>query len=146
MPYYFFALNVLVLALVINILLSIYGIIRRPSLIKKIIAITILNDSICVLAIYAGFRISEETPKPPVHEIPFDNKNLIELIEYSVDPLPQAIVITAIVIGLAFIIFLAIITIKIYELSGTTDIHLLLKREIRAEEVEEEEEEVEVYV
>ncbi|MEM4786273.1 MAG: sodium:proton antiporter, partial [Desulfurococcaceae archaeon] len=49
-----------------------------------------------------------------------------EFIKRSVDPLPQALVLTAIVIGLAVTLFLVFLTLQIYRTYGTLDI-----REIR---------------
>jgi len=131
-------LNIVVLSLITNMILAIYGLLRKPSLIKKIIALSILNENVCLLAIYAGYRRNE--PVPPVHKLPYSRDYTMFLVEHSVDPLPQALVITAIVIGLAFTMFLSIATIRLYQLSGTTNIHVLLKREIRVEEIEEEQE------
>ncbi len=43
------ALNIVALSLVANIVLAIYGLLKRPSLIKKIIALNILNERVCAL-------------------------------------------------------------------------------------------------
>ncbi len=88
------------------------------------------------IAIYTGYRRNK--PVPPVHRLPYSEEYAAFLAKHTVDPLPQALVITAIVIGLAFTMFLSVMAVKLYQLSGTTNIHALLKREIHAEELEEE--------
>ncbi len=138
MNYEFTVLNVLVLALLANIVFGVYGLIVKRNLIKKIIALNIASDSVCVLAIYIGYRMPHAIP--PVHVLPYSESKVVELVNYSVDPLVQALVLTAIVIGLGFTVYLSIITIRIYELSGSLDIHSLLRMEMHTEEIEEAEE------
>ena len=45
----------------------------------------------------------------------------------SVDPLPQALVLTAIVIGLAVTLFLVFLTLQAYRLYKTTDVREIAK-------------------
>ena len=56
-----------------------------------------------------------------------------------VDPLPQALVVTAIVIGLALTLFLSITVLRLYEHLGTLNFHRALRLEEEAREVELEE-------
>ncbi len=133
-----FLLNILIISLITNTLIGVYGIVFKPNIIKKIISLTIFNDSICVLIILHGYLGPESIA--PIHILPFDAENKELLLSYSVDPLPQAIVLTAIVIGLAFTVFLSITALRIYEVSGSLNLHYLLKTEI----VETVEPEVEV--
>ncbi len=127
-------LNLFLLSIITNIIIAVYGFIWRPNLVKKIIALTIINDSVCVLLVYTGYRTVN--PVPPVHKIPYNISYSRELLVRSVDPLVQAFVLTAIVIGLAFTIFLSVMALRIYELSGTVNIHKLLSIEVFEREVE----------
>jgi len=131
-------LNILIISLITNIFIGIYGIVFKPNIIKKIISLTIFNDSICVLIILHGYLGPGSIV--PIHILPFDTGNRELLLSYSVDPLPQAIVLTAIVIGLAFTVFLSVTALRIYEVSGSLNLHYLLKSEV----VETVEPEVEV--
>lgn len=121
-------LNILIISLITNIFIGIYGIVVRPNIIKKIISLTIFNDSICVLIILHGYLGPRSIA--PIHILPFDTRNRELLLSLGVDPLPQAIVLTAIVIGLAFTVFLSITALRIYEVSGSLNIHYLLKTEV----------------
>ncbi|MEM1644442.1 MAG: sodium:proton antiporter [Ignisphaera sp.] len=123
-----FLFNVVVLSIVVNIGLSLYGVFTRPSLIKKIITLTIFSDSVNILAILIGFRYASPNPLPPILTvIPPSQKDIEVFVSTAVDPLPQALVLTAIVIGLAVTLFLIFTTIQIYRIYGTTDVRKIAK-------------------
>ncbi|MEM0371460.1 MAG: sodium:proton antiporter [Ignisphaera sp.] len=112
-------------SLYVNIALCIYGVISKPNLIKKFIALTILQDSINVFLILGGYRLWRPglLLQPPVllNWSPTD-EDLKQFLMRSVDPLPQALVLTAIVIGLAVNTFLAIMIIHLYRHFSTIDV------------------------
>ncbi len=134
-----FLVNILLTSLVVNVGLAIYGLIFRPSMIKKIIALTILTDSSSVLAVIIGYRFGK-IPAITVNLEPLNPEYPEYLVSKAVDPLPQALVITAIVIGLALTVFLSVVTVRLYEVLGTVDLHKALS--IEAEERIESEIEV----
>lgn len=117
--------NILLLSLGANIAISIYGIVSKPNMVKKIIALTILSDTINVIAIIVGFRLANP-PIPPIHT-PISNDTYVILLNRAVDPIPQALVLTAIVIGLALIVFLAFLTLRIFRIFGTVNLHEVLE-------------------
>ncbi len=123
--------TVLVLSMFVNLGISLYGVFYKPSLIKKIIALTILSDTANTFAIIIGYRrwVSPESPlKPPVLTILSPTKEDIKaFVQSTVDPLPQALVLTAIVIGLAVTLFLVFLTLQAYRLYGTTDVRKIAK-------------------
>ncbi|HDD25692.1 MAG TPA: Na+/H+ antiporter subunit C [Acidilobales archaeon] len=109
------------LALIMIMGIALYGIIFRPHIIKKIIALTIFGDVVNVFAIYIGFR-GGVIPVPPVYPTWNVTAGTIrEMLSRSVDPLPQALVITAIVINMAVTLFIVFIAIQTYRLYGTLD-------------------------
>ncbi len=95
-------------SLLVNSIIAIYGIFYRPHYIKKVIALTILSDTMNTFAIYLGYRrwIDNVNPRPPVLTTPPTDEALDSFIRQAVDPLPQALVLTAVVIGLAVTLFL----------------------------------------
>ncbi len=120
--------NIAVLALIANIGLALYGVFTRPSLVKKIIALTIFSDTINLMVVLIGFRHAEPNPVPPILiSIPPIKEDIITFMQKAVDPLPQALVLTAIVIGLAVILYLIFLTIQIYRIYGTTDVRKIAK-------------------
>lgn len=115
---------VIVISLYVNLGIALYGIFARPSLVKKLLAITILTDTANAFAVLVGYRWPRTgTPQPPVlmNQTP-SSESIKYYVEHAVDPLPQALVLTAIVIGLAVTLFIAFIIIQYYRLYGTVDV------------------------
>lgn len=125
------ALNIIAVSMIVNIAIAVYGIVKKPSMVKKIISLGILSDTVCLLAVYMGFTAT--SPHPPLYAPGYGAGR-------GVDPVVQAFVLTAIVIALAFTVFLATITLRMYEVANSTDLHELLKLEIASEEIEQLEE------
>ncbi|ALO14907.1 Mrp complex subunit C1 [Salinivirga cyanobacteriivorans] len=93
-------------------LVGLYGVLTRRNLIKIVIGLTVMEFSVFLFLVLIGYIANGEAPiivpgiKAPVF----------------VDPLPQAMVLTAIVIGLATTAMLLSIAIRIYKKYGTWDI------------------------
>jgi len=123
--------NLLIMTLFANLAISLYGVLARPSLVKKVIALTIFSDTANTFAIVVGYRLwpkPSEPPIPPViTRIPPTREYIEEFAARAVDPLPQALVLTAIVIGLAVTLFLVFLTLQIYRLYRTTDVRKIAK-------------------
>ena len=92
--------------------IGIYCILIKRNLIKIIIGIIITEYAINLLFILVGYRVDGSAP---IYSI--DHK-----IINMVDPLPQAFVLTTIVIGLAVTALIASIAMRIYEKYNTFDI------------------------
>lgn len=103
-----------VIAIVIGTLFAggIYSILRR-SLIKLIIGIILLSQGANLLVFSAG-GLQENTP------VFVDGKETTKLFS---DPLPQALVLTAIVIGFGLIIFSISLLMKAQKALGNDDIN-----------------------
>lgn len=118
-----------------NIAVSMYCIIAKPNLVKKFIALTILQDTVNIFLIMGGYKLWKHglILQPPVfmnwQPTPTD---IEEFVLRAVDPLPQALVLTAVVIGLAVNIFLATVILHLYRHFKTTDMDEIgrLKREM----------------
>ena len=102
--------------LIILFLIGVCGIIFSRNLIKKVIALNILNSSIVVLFIYQGSLSGDEAP----------------IILYQtgivVDPLPQAIMLTAIVVGICLSALALSLVYRLYKIYGTVDCYEIEKR------------------
>ncbi len=128
-----------ILSLYINISICMYGVISKPNLIKKLISLTILQDSINMFLILIGYRLWRPgiVLQPPVLlDWSPTSEVLKQFLERAVDPLPQALVLTAIVIGLAVNIFLITVILHTYRHFGTVDMDEIgrLKRVVIVEE------------
>ena len=91
---------------------GLYCVLRKRNIIKIIIGLIIAEYAVNLFFILVGYRMEGRAPlfSP-------DAK-----IENMVDALPQALVLTSIVIGLATTALLVGIAIRIYEKYGTFDI------------------------
>ncbi len=96
---------------------GLYGILRKRNLIKIIIGIMIAEYAVNLFFVLIGYRANGRSPI-------FSYK---DTILDMVDPLPQALVLTAIVIGLAVTAMTVAIAIRIYEKYGTFDITKIRK-------------------
>lgn len=119
------AFRTAMIAFVFNIAIALYGVLSRPSLVKKFLCLVAFTDSINIFAVFIGFRYTPGAyPSPPILEaIPTSPAEVETLINTSVDPLPQAMILTAIVIGIACSMFLLTLILMYYRHYGTTNIH-----------------------
>ncbi|MDD4909703.1 MAG: sodium:proton antiporter [Candidatus Omnitrophica bacterium] len=91
---------------------GIYCILRKRNVIKIIVGIIIAEYAVNLFFILIAYRMEGRSP---IHSS--DNQIL-----NMVDTLPQALVLTSIVIGLATTALLVAIAMRIYEKYGTFDI------------------------
>jgi len=91
---------------------GLYCILVKRNLIKIIIGIGIVEYAVNLFFVLVGYRVQGRAPILAKDQV----------IQNMVDPLPQALVLTAIVIGLAVTALIVAIAIKIYEKYGTFDI------------------------
>lgn len=117
-------------SIIVIIVLTIYGMATRPNIVKKLIMLSILSDTGNLLAVVIGVRSG--FIKPPVFPgVTFTNilkpgmEELSKFAEEAVDPLPQVLVVTAIVIGLAVLVFLGYVALLLYRKYGTLDVRLI---------------------
>ena len=97
---------------VLLLLIGLYGVLVKRNLIKIIIGLSIMEYAIFLFFAVIGYR---EGGTAPIITKGFEKA-------IFVDPLPQALVLTAIVIGLAVTALLVAIAVRIYEKHGTFDI------------------------
>jgi multisubunit Na+/H+ antiporter MnhC subunit len=93
-------------------LVGLYGILTRRNLVKIAISLSIMEFSIFLLLVLIGY-IDRGLAPIVDPEAP---------MQVYVDPLPQAMVLTAIVIGLATTAMLMAIAIRLYRKYNTFDI------------------------
>ena len=91
---------------------GIYCILRKRNIIKIIIGIIISEYAAHLFLVLLAYRMKGRSP---IFSPGADIKNMV-------DPLPHALVLTAIVIGLATTALLVGIAMRIYEKYGTFDI------------------------
>lgn len=101
----------------IMVALGIYALLFRRNLIKMIIGLEIITDGIHIFFISMGFRSGGG---PPILTGDFLNVSRIgEFASQAVDPLPQVLVLTSIVIDIAIVALALSLTIYLYRKHGT---------------------------
>jgi multicomponent Na+:H+ antiporter subunit C len=101
--------------------IGIFAVFSKKNLIKIIVGLAISEYAANLFLILVGYRMGGRAPiYSPTETI---------LPEQMVDPLPQALVLTSIVIGLAITAFLVAIAMRLYERYGTFDVTKI--RELR---------------
>jgi multicomponent Na+:H+ antiporter subunit C len=101
--------------LLIFFLTGFYGIIARKNIIKKIFGLTIINSAVVMLFILES---SETGTQAPI---------MGEGISNIVDPVPQALMLTAIVIGVCITALALAMAFRLYKAAGTFDIEEIRK-------------------
>lgn len=91
---------------------GLYGVLAKRSIIKIIIGLAIMEYAVNMLFVLFGYRIDGRSP------ILAPDRQVLNIV----DPLPQALVLTAIVIGLATTALMVALAVRIYEKYGTFDI------------------------
>jgi len=97
--------------------IGLYGVLRKRNLVKIIIGLGIIEYSMNLFFVLLGYRFKGRAPIEAAGQG----------IQNMVDPLPQALVLTSIVIGLGVTALIVSIAIRIYEKYGTFDITKIKK-------------------
>lgn len=96
---------------------GLYGVLRKRNLIKMIIGLGIIEYAMNLFFILLGYRYHGRAP------LDSQGQDILNMV----DPLPQAVVLTSIVIGLAVTALVIAIALRIYEKYGTFDITKIRK-------------------
>ncbi|RJR27545.1 MAG: cation:proton antiporter [Candidatus Latescibacterota bacterium] len=89
--------------------MGVYCLIAKKNIVKKIIGLVIIDYAINLFIILIGYRRDGVAP------ILFKDMSMDEFARHSVDPLPQALVLTSIVIGLGVLALQVAICLRLYE-------------------------------
>ena len=103
-------------------IIGLYCAVVKKNMVKIVIGIMVMEYSVNLFLVMLGFRTGGTAPIIGRDDI-VTGGTLTELfINSSVDPLPQALVLTAIVISLGSLALMISICIRTYEKYGTFDI------------------------
>ena len=108
---------ILFILAIILFLIGLYGILVKRNLIKMILGLMIMEYAINLVFALVGFREGGTAP------IISDQLSGLKFV----DPLPQALVLTAIVIGLGTTALLVSFAVRIYEKYDTFDVRKIRK-------------------
>lgn len=101
--------------LLIAILLAVglYGLIAKHHVLKKILGLLIIEHAINLFLVSIGYRTGGTPP------ILTSGEEASAFVAGSVDPLPQALVLTSIVIGLGVVMLLVALSLRLHQRRGT---------------------------
>lgn len=92
--------------------IGLYCVVRKRNIIKIIIGIGIMEYAVNLFFVLVGYRAQGRSPILARDQA----------VANMVDPLPQSVALTAIVISLSVTLMLVAVAIRIYERYGTFDI------------------------
>lgn len=101
---------------IVVILVGIYGMLTKRNMIKMVMSLYIMNSGVILLFVSIGYVAGGQAA---IFE---DSKKLV------VDPLPQAVMLTTIVIGLGITALALALAIKIYDEYKTLNTTKLLEK------------------
>ena len=96
--------------------IGLYCALTKKNIVKIVIGLTIMEYAVNLFLVLLGYR------KDGVAPIVEEATNPLEFLASSVEPLPQALVVTSIVIGLGVTTLAIALCIRLYEKYGTFDI------------------------
>ena len=100
----------------ILLLFGVYGVVAKKNLVKIVIGLLIIEYSVNLMLILVGYRNGGLAP------IVTDTETAAQEALMFVDPLPQALIVTSIVIGLGLTAMVISLCLRLYEKYGTFDI------------------------
>jgi multisubunit Na+/H+ antiporter MnhC subunit len=103
---------IILIASMVLFLVGLYAIITKRNMIKVAVGFTLMEYAVNFLFAIVGFRPGA---LPPILET-------VEVGKAYADPLPQALVLTSIVIGLGVTAFLLSLALRLYKRIGSFDL------------------------
>lgn len=110
--------NIAVAVGILLILIGLWGALARKNLLKIIVSLTVFNTGLNILIVALGYLPGRTAPIIDGKVVTMEN-----LSQVAVDPVPQALVLTAIVIGFGVTALMLVYALKLYEKKKTLDIN-----------------------
>lgn len=105
------------------LMLGLYCAVVKKNMVKIVIGIMVMEYAVNIFLIMLGYRFGGEAPIIGRSHVDSETGQIVAgFLNSSVDPLPQALVLTAIVISLGSLALMISICIRTYEKYGTFDI------------------------
>jgi multicomponent Na+:H+ antiporter subunit C len=95
-------------------MVGLWGVVTKANLIKKVMGLTIINSAVVLLFVYYGSLSGETAP-------------ILGSREEMVDPLPQALMLTAIVVGICIVALALVLVYRLYLKFGSLDVRAIEK-------------------
>lgn len=100
----------------ILVLIGLYGALTNSNILRMIVSFTVANTGVNIVLVAVGYMQGRTAPI-------LDNPELVaNATQMVIDPIPQALVLTAIVIGLGVTTLMLAYAYKLYMSKGSLDI------------------------
>ncbi|MBE7560427.1 NADH-quinone oxidoreductase subunit K [bacterium] len=96
--------------------IGLYAIVAKKNLVKLILGLIVIEYAVNLFLLLLGYRGGGVAPILTRRDAP------AEFLARTVDPLPQALILTAIVIGLGTLALVTALALRLYDRYGTFDI------------------------
>lgn len=103
------------------LLVGVYAVVAKKNIIKIIVGLLVIDYAVNLLLVLVGYRAGGGAP------ILTEGQSAAEMAKTAVDPLPQAMVLTSIVIGLGITALMVAMAIRLYEKYKTFDMNEIRK-------------------
>jgi len=101
------------------LVVGIYALVAKRNVIKVIVGLLIMDYAVNLLLVLVGYRaVGGGAPMAPILT---PDLAPADIAARAVDPLPQALILTSIVIGLSVTALVVAIAIRLYDRYGTFD-------------------------
>lgn len=110
--------------------IGLYAIAVKKNLVKVIIGVMLIDTAVNLFLVLIGYRV-------PLHgaaiapiitpQMGSSRQAVAELLGNAVDPLPQALVLTSIVIGLSVTALMVVMALRLHQKYGTFDLTQITK-------------------
>ncbi len=103
---------------IVLMLIGLYGAFSLKSIIRIILSLSIFDTGINVLIVSLGYLKGRTAPIIDGDKVTVEN-----IFNVAIDPVPQALVLTAIVIGFGVTALMLVYALKLYQSKKTLDIN-----------------------
>ena len=119
--------NIFLISSTSLIFIGLFGVLTRKNIVKILLSLNIIETGINLLLVAFGYKEGGEVPI-------LTSSDSINHLANMVDPVPQALVLTSIVIGLGTTAFALGLTVRYYKTHGTLNIEANDEEEVTAHE------------
>lgn len=103
-------------------MVGLYCAVVKKNIVKIVIGIVVMEYAVNLFLVMLGYRLGGDAPIVDRSMVESGTTLTSNFLNNAVDPLPQALVLTSIVISLGSLALLISICIRLYEKYGTFDI------------------------
>ncbi|KYH35289.1 Na(+)/H(+) antiporter subunit C1 [Clostridium tepidiprofundi DSM 19306] len=120
-------LNLFLISSLALVFIGLFGVLTRKNIVKILLSLNIIETGINLLLVAFGYKNGGIVPI-------LGSPDSIKKLSSMVDPVPQALVLTSIVIGLGTTAFALGLTIRYYKTHGTLSITSSEEEEVHTNE------------